>query len=138
MVCGIAISFQSSLEFLGLGDPTASTWGVMINDGFRSIYRQPLALIWPTLAISFTIGGFVLLGNALRDALEDQVKVKEKQPKAPKAASSTRSPVAVARQSSTVCPGTSIVTKCWASWASRARASRRRRSPCSDFFPTTR
>jgi ABC-type dipeptide/oligopeptide/nickel transport system ATPase component/ABC-type dipeptide/oligopeptide/nickel transport system permease subunit len=86
MVCGIAISFQSSLEFLGLGDPTASTWGVMINDGFRSIYRQPLALIWPTLAISFTIGGFVLLGNALRDALEDQVKVKEKQPKAPKAA----------------------------------------------------
>lgn len=78
MVCGIAISFQSALEFLGLGDPSASTWGVMINDGFRSIYRQPLALLWPTLAISFTIGGFVLLGNALRDALEDQVKVKEK------------------------------------------------------------
>lgn len=77
MVCGIAISFQSSLEFLGLGDPSAATWGVMINDGFRNIYRQPLALLWPTLAISFTIGGFVLLGNGLRDALEDQVKVKE-------------------------------------------------------------
>ncbi len=84
MVCGIAISFQSSLEFLGLGDPTAATWGVMVNDGFRSIYRQPMALIWPTLAISLTIGGFVLLGNALRDALEDQVKVKEKVPAAKK------------------------------------------------------
>lgn len=78
MVCGIAISFQSALEFLGLGDPSASTWGVMINDGFRSIYRQPLALLWPTLAISLTIGGFVLFANALRDALEDQVKTKEK------------------------------------------------------------
>ncbi|HOB06180.1 MAG TPA: dipeptide/oligopeptide/nickel ABC transporter permease/ATP-binding protein [Propionibacteriaceae bacterium] len=84
MVCGIAISFQSSLEFLGLGDPTAATWGVMVNDGFRSIYRQPMALVWPTLAITLTIGGFVLLGNALRDALEDQVKVKEKVPAPPK------------------------------------------------------
>ena len=78
MVCGIAIAFQSSLEFLGLGDPTEATWGVMTNDGFRNIYRQPLALLWPTLAIALTIGAFVLLGNGLRDALEDQVKVKER------------------------------------------------------------
>ena len=80
MVSGIAISFQSSLEFLGLGDPSAATWGVMVNDGFRNIFRQPLALLWPTLAISLTIGSFVLLANALRDALEDHVKVKEKTP----------------------------------------------------------
>ena len=78
MVCGIAISFQSSLEFLGLGDPTAATWGVMVNDGFRTIFRAPLTLLWPSLAISLTIGGFVLFANALRDALEDQVKHKEK------------------------------------------------------------
>ena len=80
MVSGIAISFQSSLEFLGLGDPSAATWGVVVNDGFRNIFRQPLALLWPTLAISLTIGSFVLLANALRDALEDHVKVKEKTP----------------------------------------------------------
>ncbi|MGB7982103.1 MAG: dipeptide/oligopeptide/nickel ABC transporter permease/ATP-binding protein [Candidatus Nanopelagicales bacterium] len=80
LVCGIAIAIQSALEFLGLGDPTVATWGVMVNDGFRNIYRAPLMLIWPTLAISLTIGAFVLLGNALRDALEDQVKVKEKTP----------------------------------------------------------
>jgi len=78
MVCGIAISFQSALEFLGLGDPTAATWGVMVNDGFRTIFRAPLTLLWPSAAISLTIGGFVLFANALRDALEDQVKTKEK------------------------------------------------------------
>jgi ABC-type dipeptide/oligopeptide/nickel transport system ATPase component/ABC-type dipeptide/oligopeptide/nickel transport system permease subunit len=78
MVSGIAISFQSSLEFLGLGDPTAATWGVMVNDGFRTIFRAPLTLLWPSVAISLTIGGFVLFANALRDALEDQVKSKEK------------------------------------------------------------
>jgi len=78
MVCGIAISFQSALEFLGLGDPTAATWGVMVNDGFRTIFRAPLTLLWPSVAISLTIGGFVLFANALRDALEDQVKTKEK------------------------------------------------------------
>ena len=78
MVCGIAISFQSALEFLGLGDPTAANWGVMVNDGFRTIFRAPLTLLWPSAAISLTIGGFVLFANALRDALEDQVKTKEK------------------------------------------------------------
>lgn len=70
-VCGIAISIQSALEFLGLGDPTVPTWGVMVGDGFRNIYRAPLTLVWPTIAIAATIAAFVLLGNALRDSLED-------------------------------------------------------------------
>jgi len=78
MVSGIAISVASSLEFLGLGDPTVPTWGVMVSDGFRNIYRQPISLVWPTLAISVVIAAFVLLGNALRDSLEDLEKTKEK------------------------------------------------------------
>ncbi|EYR64929.1 ABC transporter [Actinotalea ferrariae CF5-4] len=81
MVCGIAISIQSALEFLGLGDPTVPTWGVMVSDGFRNIYREPLNLLWPTIAISVVIGAFVLLGNALRDSLEDLEKTKEKRTK---------------------------------------------------------
>ena len=72
MVCGIAIAIQSGLEFLGLGDPTMATWGVMLNDGFRNVYRAPLCLFWPALAIALTIGALVLLGNAMRDALEDR------------------------------------------------------------------
>ena len=75
MVCGVAIAIQSGLEFLGLGDPSEATWGVMLSDGFRNVYLNPLLLLWPGLAIGLTIGALVLLGNAVRDALEDGQKI---------------------------------------------------------------
>ncbi|WP_425862494.1 dipeptide/oligopeptide/nickel ABC transporter permease/ATP-binding protein [Arthrobacter sp. TWP1-1] len=76
IVCGVAISIQSGLEFLGLGDPTVATWGVMLSEGFKNVYLNPTLLLWPALAIGATIGALVLLGNAVRDALEDAEKVK--------------------------------------------------------------
>ncbi|MFI5084310.1 MAG: dipeptide/oligopeptide/nickel ABC transporter permease/ATP-binding protein [Actinomycetales bacterium] len=74
IVCGIAISIQATLEFLGLGDPQTPTWGVMLNEGFINIFTSPVLAVWPAIAISLTIGAFVVLGNALRDALEDSPK----------------------------------------------------------------
>ncbi len=71
VIAGIAISIQAMLEFLGLGDPLVPTWGVMLNEGFVNIYTAPILTLWPGLAISLTIGSFVVFGNALRDALED-------------------------------------------------------------------
>ncbi|MEY4320471.1 MAG: hypothetical protein RLZZ471_412 [Actinomycetota bacterium] len=67
MISGIAISIQSGLEFLGLGDTTLISWGTMINDGFRNIFVAPILVLWPSLIISLTIGAFALLGNAIRD-----------------------------------------------------------------------
>ena len=78
MVCGVAIAIQSGLEFLGLGDPTVATWGVMLSEGFRNVYLAPMLVFWPALAIGLTIGGLVLLGNAVRDALEDAPKHKQR------------------------------------------------------------
>ena len=75
MISGIAISIQSGLEFLGLGDTTLISWGVMINDGFKNIFLTPTLVVWPSVIIALTIGSFALLGNALRDALEDSQKV---------------------------------------------------------------
>ncbi|CAB4626561.1 MAG: ATP-binding cassette domain-containing protein [Actinobacteria bacterium] len=75
MISGIAISIQSGLEFLGLGDTTLISWGSMINDGFKNIFMTPLLVVWPSLIISLTIGAFALLGNAIRDSLEDSQKV---------------------------------------------------------------
>jgi ABC-type dipeptide/oligopeptide/nickel transport system ATPase component/ABC-type dipeptide/oligopeptide/nickel transport system permease subunit len=75
IVCGVAISIQSGLEFLGLGDPTVATWGVMLSEGFKNVYLTPLLLLWPALAIGLAVGALVLLGNAVRDALEDREKV---------------------------------------------------------------
>jgi ABC-type dipeptide/oligopeptide/nickel transport system ATPase component/ABC-type dipeptide/oligopeptide/nickel transport system permease subunit len=84
MISGIAISIQSGLEFLGLGDTTLISWGVMLNEGFMNIFINPLLVLWPGLIISLTIGSFALFGNAVRDALEDAQKIKKS--KASKAA----------------------------------------------------
>jgi ABC-type dipeptide/oligopeptide/nickel transport system ATPase component/ABC-type dipeptide/oligopeptide/nickel transport system permease subunit len=76
VIAGVAIAIQSGLEFLGLGDPSVATWGVMLSEGFKNIYLSPLLIVWPVLAIGLTIGALVLLGNAIRDALEDAEKIK--------------------------------------------------------------
>ena len=78
MVCGFAIAIQSGLEFLGLGDPTVPTWGVMLNEGFKNVYLNPTILLWPALAIGVTSAALALLGNAVRDALEDAEKIKHR------------------------------------------------------------
>ncbi|MEY3908770.1 MAG: hypothetical protein RLZZ90_677 [Actinomycetota bacterium] len=75
MISGIAISIQSGLEFLGLGDASLISWGVMLNEGFMNIFINPLLVLWPGIIISLTIGSFALFGNAVRDALEDAQKV---------------------------------------------------------------
>lgn len=75
---GVAIAIQSGLEFLGLGDPTKATWGVMLSEGFKNVYLNPTLLFWPALAMALTMGGLVLLGNAIRDALEDGEKIKHR------------------------------------------------------------
>ena len=89
MVCGVAISIQSGLEFLGLGDPTTATWGVMLSEGFKNVYLTPTLLLWPGLAIGLAIGALVLLGNAVRDALEDAETIKP-QKKSPEAVALAR------------------------------------------------
>ncbi|WP_461189086.1 dipeptide/oligopeptide/nickel ABC transporter permease/ATP-binding protein [Arthrobacter sp. Z4-13] len=88
-IAGVAIAIQSGLEFLGLGDPTKATWGVMLSEGFKNVYLTPTLLLWPALAMALTIGGLVLLGNAIRDALEDGEKIKHRKKRASAAAAST-------------------------------------------------
>ncbi len=70
IMAGVAIIIQSGLEFLGLGDPSTPTWGGMLQDAFANIYVRPIAILWPGMAISITVASLVLLGNALRDALQ--------------------------------------------------------------------
>ncbi|MCO4238998.1 dipeptide/oligopeptide/nickel ABC transporter permease/ATP-binding protein [Pseudarthrobacter raffinosi] len=81
-IAGVAIAIQSGLEFLGLGDPSKASWGVMLSEGFKNVYLTPSLLFWPAFAMALTIGALVLLGNAIRDALEDQEKIKHRRKKA--------------------------------------------------------
>jgi ABC-type dipeptide/oligopeptide/nickel transport system ATPase component len=54
----------------------------MLSEGFKNVYLTPTLLLWPALAMALTIGGLVLLGNAIRDALEDGEKIKSRKKKA--------------------------------------------------------
>ena len=95
IISGIAISVQSGLEFLGLGDVNMVSWGVMLGEGFINIWMSPNLMLWPALVISLTIAAFALLGNALRDALEDTQKISlsaRKRSKAKVSASTTVNP----------------------------------------------
>jgi peptide/nickel transport system permease protein len=66
---GGAILVETSLTFLGLGaSPTEPTWGGMLSVEGRSFWEQaPWMAIAPGVAISLTVLGYNLLGDALRD-----------------------------------------------------------------------
>lgn len=72
LLLGIALAIQSGLEFLGVGDNALPSWGNMLNEGFRNIYRDPVSILWPALAIGLTCAALVIVGNGLRDALEER------------------------------------------------------------------
>jgi peptide/nickel transport system permease protein len=78
IIAGIAIAIQSGLEFLGLGDMSVPTWGGMLNDGFMNIYKQPMLMVWPSLAIALTCVALTLLANGMRDVLERTTVVRRR------------------------------------------------------------
>jgi peptide/nickel transport system permease protein len=72
---GGAILFAAALGFLGLGaQPPAPEWGAMIADGTPFLRQSPHMVLFPGLAIMFTVLGFNLLGDGLRDALDPQLR----------------------------------------------------------------
>lgn len=70
MILSVAIAIQSGLEFLGIGDSNTPTWGSMLKDGFDVMYRKPLTMLWPALAIGLATIALALLANVMRDTLE--------------------------------------------------------------------
>jgi oligopeptide transport system permease protein len=66
---------ESFLSFLGLGlQPPFSSWGVLANDGWRSLRSYPHLMISPGLAIFIAMLAFNLLGDGLRDAFDPQMR----------------------------------------------------------------
>ena len=67
-----AILIESTISFLGLGDPSAPTWGTILNDG--RVFRNNLMILLPGLAIFVTVSLFNLMGEGLRDALDPKMR----------------------------------------------------------------
>lgn len=69
---GRAIVVEAGVAFLGLSDPTAKSWGMMIRYAlnYRGIYLSPIWVWWllpPSICISLLILGFTLLGVGLEE-----------------------------------------------------------------------
>jgi oligopeptide/dipeptide ABC transporter ATP-binding protein len=71
-----AIIAESSLSFLGLGDPTLVSWGMMLNFAFeRAISRMAWwFLLPPGFAIVWVSLGLVMLGSTLEDIVNPRLK----------------------------------------------------------------
>jgi len=75
---GIATNIlsEAGLSFLGLGvQPPTPSWGIMLAEGRNLIESAPWICIFPGLAILFTVLGYNLLGDGLRDALDPRLKI---------------------------------------------------------------
>ncbi|NPD99864.1 ABC transporter permease [Klebsiella aerogenes] len=71
---GSVILAAASLSFLGMGvQPPMPEWGTMMSDG-RNFLGISLGIsLWPGLAIVFSVLGFNLLGDGLRDLMDSRL-----------------------------------------------------------------
>lgn len=71
-----SIIAESTLSFLGLGDPTMVSWGMMLNFAFeRAISRMAWwFLLPPGFAIVWVSLSIILIGNALEEIVNPRLK----------------------------------------------------------------
>lgn len=70
-----AILTESALSFLGIGvQPPTPSWGNMLIAGKQTLGTAWWLSVFPGLAILFTVLGYNLLGEGIRDALDPRLK----------------------------------------------------------------
>lgn len=74
MGIGSAIVSEATLSFLGLGvQPPTPSWGYALSFGLKYLRIAPALSIFPGLAIMFTVLGFNLLGDGIRDVIDPKL-----------------------------------------------------------------
>ena len=75
---GVAILLESTLSFLGLGDPDRPSWGQLLNQarsGGASFHWW--IAIYPGLAIFLTVFSYNLIGQSVRDAIDPKLRKRD-------------------------------------------------------------
>lgn len=74
-IFGGALLSESALSFLGLGvPPPAPTWGGLLADATLYMDVAPWLSVFPGLAISITLLGINMFGDALRDRFDPRMR----------------------------------------------------------------
>ena len=72
---GGIILHAAGLSFIGLGaQPPAPEWGAMLSEAREFLRRAPHLMLFPGLAIFISALSFNLLGDGLRDALDNRLE----------------------------------------------------------------
>ncbi|WP_406674008.1 ABC transporter permease [Nonomuraea sp. N2-4H] len=72
---GTFIAAEAALSFLGVGVQSPDiSWGLMIADARNRFLEAPLPLVFPAVFLSITVLAFIMLGDAVRDALDPKLR----------------------------------------------------------------
>ncbi len=61
---------EAALSFIGLGDPTVTSWGVVLHAGQRSLDTAWWVAVEPGIMLFLTVLAFNFLGDGIRDAFD--------------------------------------------------------------------
>ncbi|SFL26408.1 ABC transporter permease [Geodermatophilus ruber] len=68
---GVLIAAEATLTFLGVGlQRPAISWGLQIENGQSLLRTAPHLVLFPSLILTTTVMAFIMMGDALRDALD--------------------------------------------------------------------
>jgi len=72
---GSFVAAEATLTFLGVGlQPPEESWGIMITDHQVYFLEAPWLLLYPMGLLIGTVLSFILMGDALRDALDPKMR----------------------------------------------------------------
>lgn len=72
---GVIISAEATLSFLGVGLlPPSISWGLMISEAQNYVLHAPHLLLFPGTFLSVLVLAFIMMGDALRDALDPRLR----------------------------------------------------------------
>lgn len=75
---GLAVIAEASLSFLGLGTPPPNaSWGQLLQQAQSTVFRAPMGVIAPGLALISLVLGINFLADGLRDLLDAEADPEE-------------------------------------------------------------
>lgn len=72
---GAYIGAEAALSYLGIGlQPPVVSWGIAISDAQTYLRVSPHMMMFPIIFLSVTILAFIMLGDAVREALDPKLR----------------------------------------------------------------
>ena len=72
---GTFIVSEASLSFMGIGlPPTIVSWGADISTAKDQLSDAPMVLFYPAVALALTVLSFIMMGDAVREALDPKAR----------------------------------------------------------------